>query len=52
MLSKVFTRMLGIPVIDVLNKDGDIIQDFAVTAAGFAYLQRALKFKVASEDPD
>lgn len=39
-------------LIDVLNKDGDIIQDFAVTDVGFAYLRRILKFEVASEDQD
>ena len=39
-------------LIDVLNNDGDIIQDFAITIAGFEYLRRTLKFVVASEEPD
>lgn len=35
--------------IDVLNKDGDIIQDFTVTRAGFDYLRQKLKFIVEEE---
>lgn len=30
--------------LDILDKDGDIIQDFAITKGGFEYLRRVLKF--------
>lgn len=33
-------------VIDILNADGDVIQDFPVDRAGFAYLRRVLRFRV------
>lgn len=32
-------------IVDVLNADGDIIQDFPITRKGFEYLRRTLKFK-------
>lgn len=32
-------------LIDVLNADGDIVQDFPVNRKGFEYLRRTLKFK-------
>ena len=35
-------------LIDVLDANGDIIQDFGITKSGFEYLQRVLKFMVAS----
>jgi hypothetical protein len=31
--------------IDVLNEDGDIIQDYPITRDGFEYLRRNFKFK-------
>lgn len=36
-------------VIDVLDKDGDIIQDFPITRDGFEYLREKLKFVVEME---
>ena len=33
-------------VLDVLDKNGDIIQDFPLTKKGFEYLRRVLRFKV------
>lgn len=32
-------------LIDVLNADGDIVQDFPVSRKGFEYLRRSLKFR-------
>jgi hypothetical protein len=43
----------GWHVLDVLNADGDIIQDYAVPPApspAFAYIKRQLKLTVASSD--
>lgn len=37
-------------VVDILSKDGDIIQDFLVTKTTFRYLQRTLKFRVTHEE--
>lgn len=33
-------------MVDVLDKDGDIIQEFHLTKQGFQYLRRTLKFVV------
>lgn len=33
-------------VIDVLNEEGDILQDFTVSTRGFEYLRRQLGFRV------
>ena len=33
-------------VVDVLDTNGDIIQDFPITRKGFEYLRRVLKFRV------
>jgi hypothetical protein len=33
-------------VVDVLDRQGDIIQDFGLNRRGFKYLQRQLKFRV------
>lgn len=33
-------------VIDILNNDGDIIQDFSVNRSGFKFLKSKLKFRV------
>lgn len=38
-------------VLDVLNKNGDIVQDFAIpTAAAFQWFKRKLNLSVESED--
>lgn len=37
-------------VVDILNENGDIIQDFLVTKTTFRYLQRTLKFRVTHEE--
>jgi len=37
-------------VIDVLNIDGDILQDFTVSRKGFEYLRRQLGFRVEPEE--
>lgn len=37
-------------VVDILNEDGDIIQDFLVSKTTFRYLQRTLKFRVTHEE--
>ncbi len=34
--------------IDVLDKSGDIIQDYPITRNGFEYLRRVLKFHVGN----
>jgi hypothetical protein len=40
-------------VLDVLNDEGDIIQDYNIpTAAAFRYIKRKLKLRVASTDGD
>ena len=36
-------------VIDVLDQGGDILQDYAITRAGFEYLRQQLKFIVEEE---
>lgn len=33
--------------LDVLNKDGDIVQELYITKRGFEYLRRCLKFRKA-----
>lgn len=33
-------------VLDILDEEGDVIQDFNLTKKGFEYLRRTLKFKV------
>lgn len=33
-------------LLDVLNRDGDIIQDYPMSKRGFEYLREKLKFKV------
>jgi hypothetical protein len=33
-------------ILDILNEDGDIIQEYHLTRQGFEYLRRTLKFKV------
>lgn len=35
-------------IVDVLDQDGDIVQDFPITRKGFEYLRRQLKFKRAA----
>ena len=41
----------SVGVLDVLNEDGDIVQDFdIVTARGLRYLKRKLGWRVESED--
>lgn len=32
-------------ILDVLNKNGDVIQDFEISKAGFEYLRRSLRFR-------
>lgn len=32
-------------IIDVLNADGDIVQDFPINRKGFEYLRREFKFR-------
>jgi hypothetical protein len=32
-------------LVDVLDENGDIVQDFPITRTGFKYLRRQLKFK-------
>lgn len=40
-------------VLDVLNADGDIVQDYEVpTAQAFRFIKRKLKLTVASEDAE
>jgi hypothetical protein len=36
-------------LIDVFDKEGDIIQDFEISKNGFKYLQKELKFKIDKE---
>lgn len=38
--------------IDVLNDNGDIIQDFPITRSGFEYLRSRLKFRVDHLDQE
>jgi hypothetical protein len=33
-------------VVDVLDSNGDVVQDFPITKAGFEYLRGKLKFRV------
>ena len=33
-------------LIDILDVDGDIVQDFGITSPGFEHLRRTLKFRV------
>lgn len=35
-------------VIDVLDEQGDVVQDFPITRQGFEYLRRTLRFRVAA----
>lgn len=35
--------------VDILNSDGDIVQEFSISRRGFEYLRRTLKFRVDSE---
>lgn len=37
-------------VLDVLDANHDVIQDFPLTKAGFEYLRRTLKFRVEPAD--
>lgn len=39
-------------VIDVLNENGDIIQDYSVSREGFKYLRRVLKLRVEVEEAE
>lgn len=39
----------GTLTIDVLNENGDIVQEFPITRKGFEYLRRVLKFRVEKE---
>ena len=32
-------------LLDILDKQGDIVQDYPITHSGFEYLRRSLKFK-------
>ena len=41
----------GTLVIDVLNENGDILQDFTVSRKGFEYLRRQLGFRVEHPSP-
>ncbi len=38
--------------LDVLNSDGDVIQDYPLTRAGFGYLRRILHFTVDATTPE
>jgi hypothetical protein len=36
-------------LVDVLDAQGDIIQDYPITKKGFEYLRRILKFRVVAK---
>ena len=37
-------------IIDVINNDGDILDDFKIASDGFWFLMKKLKLKVTSKD--
>ena len=45
-----FLKGDGEIVLDVLDKNGDVIQDFPLTRKGLRYLRKEFRFKVERED--